>query len=77
MKYLIYQTQQEADDRSAQQAQDLGSNEADVTRYWWPRRETAAGTQALCVPDDEVGMLTEQEQAALVDDVEWSAEDGI
>jgi hypothetical protein len=77
MKYLIYQNENSAKNRSAQEAVNRGSNDEDVTRYWWSWRETAAATWALSIPESDVSGLSEAEQSALVDDVEWPASDGV
>ena len=75
MKYLIFETELGAKARSAQEAVNRGSNDADVTRYWWSWRETAAATWALSIPDSEVSSLSEAEQSELVDTVEWRTEE--
>ena len=71
MKYLIFETEMSAQTRSAQEAVNRGSDDTDVTQYWWVWRETVEGEWALCIPISEVSVLTEQEQDALVDEPEW------
>jgi hypothetical protein len=77
MKYLIYQNENEAKTRSAQEAANRGAHNEDVTRYWWSWRETAAATWALSIPESDVSGLSESEQSALVDDVEWPVSNGV
>lgn len=77
MKYLIFETELGAKNRSAQEAVSRGSNDADVTRYWWSWREDAAATWALSIPESDVSALSEAEQSALVDEVEWPVSDGV
>lgn len=69
MKYLIYNTDTEARERSLQEALTRGASPSTVTRYWWSWSETSDGKWALCVPDSDVEFLTEQEQVSLVDTV--------
>ena len=77
MKYLIFETELGAKARSAQEAVNRGSNDADVTRYWWSWRETAAASWALRVPESDLSRLSEAEQSALVDEIEWPVSDGV
>jgi hypothetical protein len=77
MKYLIFETELGAKTRSAQEAVNRGSNNTNVTRYWWSWRETAAATWALSIPESDVATLSESEQSALVDEVEWPVSDGV
>ena len=77
MKYLIFETELGAKTRSAQEAANRGSNDADVTRYWWSWRETSAASWALSIPESDVSGLSEAEQSALVDEVEWPVSDGV
>ena len=74
MKYLIFETEIGAQTRSAQEYLNRGGISSDVTKYWWSWRETAAGTWALCIPDAAIPSLSEVEQAALVDSVQWPVE---
>lgn len=75
MKYLIFETELGAKTRSAQETAGRGSNNTDVTRYWWNWRETASGGWALRISDEDVFNLSEAEQSALVDEVEWRTEE--
>jgi hypothetical protein len=77
MKYLIFETELGAKARSAQEAVNRGSNNTNVTRYWWSWRETAAATWALSIPESDVATLSESEQSALVVEVEWPVSDGV
>ena len=77
MKYLIFETELGAKTRSAQEAASRGAHDEDVTRYWWSWCETAAATWALSIPESDVSRLSEAEQSALVDDVEWPASGGV
>ena len=77
MKYLIFETELGAKTRSAQEAVNRGAHDEDVTRYWWSWRETAAATWALIIPESDVSGLSELEQFALVDEVEWPVSDGV
>ena len=58
MKYLVFNTKQQAKDRSAQEAQARGCS--DSTLYWWSTRQTKDGKWAVCIdkpyprPTDEV-----------------------
>ncbi|WP_421793506.1 hypothetical protein [Hydrocarboniphaga effusa] len=61
MRYLIFNTRQQAVSRSEQQAVALGC-EGD-TKAWWDWRETADGRWALLVDDDTPG--------AVIDEPEW------
>lgn len=72
MKYLIYNTESEARERSLQEALTRGSSPATVTRYWWSWRETADSKWALCIPDSDISGLSPDEQAALIDAVEFT-----
>ena len=47
MKYLVFNTKQQAQDRSAQEAQARGCS--GVTKYWWTVKQTKAGKWALCI----------------------------
>lgn len=71
MKYLIYETESEAKNRSAQEAERRGVSAINVTRYWWAWRETLDGKRALCVPDSDVEFLTKQEQQSALNTVEF------
>lgn len=73
MKYLIYNTEAEARERSLQGALTRGASPSTVTRYWWSWRETASNQWALCIPDSDTSGLSAEEQAALVDTVEFSS----
>jgi hypothetical protein len=50
MKYLVFNTEQQAKDRSAQEAQARGCDPTS-TKYWWEVRQTKAGKWALCIDD--------------------------
>lgn len=69
MKYLIYNTEPEARQRSLQEALSRGASPATVTQYWWSWRQTNDNKFALCIPEAEVLSLSDLEQAALVDSV--------
>jgi hypothetical protein len=75
MKYLIFETELGAKTRSAQEYLNRGGIASDVTKYWWSWRETLAGAWALFIPDADVSSLSEAEQAALVDSVQWPVEE--
>ena len=77
MKYLIFETELGSKTRSAQEAANRGAHDEDVTRYWWSWRETAAATWALSVPESDLSRLSEAEQSALVDEIEWPVSDGV
>jgi hypothetical protein len=77
MKYLIFETELGAKARSAQEAVNRGSNDADVTRYWWSWRETAAASWALSIPESDVSNLSLAEQSDLVDEIEWPVSGGV
>ena len=77
MKYLIFEAELGAKARSAQEAVNRGSNNTNVTRYWWSWRDTAAGDWALSIPESDVSGLSEAEQSALVDEVEWPVSGGV
>ena len=74
MKYLIFETEIGAKTRSAQEYLNRGGIESDVTKYWWSWRETTSNQWALCIPDSDVDSLTEQEQLALINTVQFPAE---
>lgn len=71
MKYLIYNTEAEARERSLQETLSRGASPSTVTRYWWTWSETASNQWALRIPDSDVDSLTEQEQLELIDVVEF------
>lgn len=77
MKYLIYNTESEARERSLQEALSRGASPSTVTQYWWAWRETSDGKWALCVPDAEVEFLTENEQQSALNTVEFKADDPV
>ena len=74
MKYLIYNTEAEARERSLQEALNRGASPSTVTRYWWSWRETLSGQWALMIPDADVSSLSDLEQAAIVDTVEFPSD---
>lgn len=69
MKYLIFNTESEARERSFQEALNRGASQATVTQYWWSWRQTNDDKFALCIPDADVSLLSDLEQTALVDSV--------
>ena len=77
MKYLIYNTESEARERSLQEALNRGASPASVTQYWWSWRETADDKFALSIPDADVLSLSDLDQAALVDSVVFKDPDGV
>lgn len=74
MKYLIYNTEAEARERSLQEALNRGASPSTVTQYWWSWRETSGGQWALLIPDADVASLSDVEQSAIVEAVEFPAE---
>lgn len=77
MKYLIYNTESEASERSLQEALNRGASPSTVTRYWWSWRQTNDDKFALCIPNDEIFLLSDLEQSALVDSVVFKSQDGV
>ncbi len=57
MKYLLFNTKQEAQNRSAQEAQARSCS--GTTKYWWTVKQTKAGKWALCI-DNPYPRVTEQ-----------------
>lgn len=74
MKYLIYNTETEARERSLQEALNRGASPSTVTQYWWSWRKTLSAQWALMIPDADVPELSDLEQAAIVDEVEFPSE---
>ena len=66
MKYLVFNTKQQAEDRSSQEAQARGCSS--TTLYWWETKETKAGKWAVCIddpylrPSDQVIVFQGQEE---------------
>lgn len=71
MKYLIYNAEPEARERSLQEALSRGVSPLTITQYWWSWRETTSNQWALCIPDSDIDSLTEQEQLELIDAVQF------
>ena len=57
MKYLLFNTKQEAQDRSEQEAQ--ARHCSGTTKYWWTVKQTKAAKWALCI-DNPYPRVTEQ-----------------
>ena len=68
MKYLLFNTEQESLERSAQEAISRGCGSTS-TKYWWATKETKAGKWALCI--DDTSNLTPAEINKLKDSVVW------
>ena len=69
MKYLLFNTEQEALNRNSQEAQGRGCGS--TTLYWWYMRPSKAGKSVLCIPENDYGTLTATEINALKDSVVW------
>tara|TARA_Y100000356_G_scaffold5087_1_gene3852 strand:- start:44 stop:271 length:228 start_codon:yes stop_codon:yes gene_type:complete len=69
MKYLVFNTETEALNRTAQEAEARGC--IGTTRFWWGARQTKAGQWALCISDDDQGTLTDAEKSQLKNSVVW------
>ncbi len=72
MKYLLFNTEQESLERSAQEAISRGCGSTS-TKYWWATKETKAGKWALCIdhpyprPTDQVITFNGEEITVPVD----------
>lgn len=71
VKYLIFNTKSQALQRSEQIAKSLGAgtHEGDVTKYWFAIIEHPKNIplSAMEIPEEEIGKLTQVEQALLKD----------
>ena len=69
MKYLVFKTEAQALERTAQEAVARGC--FGTTRFWLGARKTKAGKWALCISDDDQGTLTDAEKSKLKNSVVW------
>lgn len=71
MRYLIFATESDAQDRSSQEATALGCGQSpsDVSRYWWSWRSHPDGRSALEIQEGDEGTLTSAEIGALLDEL--------
>jgi len=68
MNYLIFNTEQLATTRSGEIATNKGCS-GNITHYWfsWVVSYTNSPLTALIIPDDQINLLTPQEQSELKD----------
>ena len=69
MKYLLFNTEIEALNRSSKEATARSCGKA--TKYWWGASRTKANKWALCIPDNETAHLPQAEKSKLKDSVVW------
>ena len=69
MKYLLFNTEIEALNRSLKEANERSCGK--TTKYWWGASRTKANKWALCIPDNETAHLTQAEKSKLKDSVVW------
>ncbi len=74
MNYLIYETKEQAQDRSHQEAVSNGAGEGSTTAYWWSIIEHPETSQAALKIDNPT-VLNAVEQLALKDQ-EYMDSDG-
>ena len=75
MKYLEFNTENEALARSGQEAISRGCG-GTYTAYWWVTRVTKAGKYVLLIADDDQGNLTPSEISELKTSVVFPDTDG-
>lgn len=68
MKYLVFNTEEAAANRTNQEAIARGCG-GTSTKYWWVNRETQDNKFALLIPEGDYGTLTPAEISQLKDSV--------